>query len=71
MATITITVPNPSAKRVADAVGFFVNNDGVSATPAEVKKYIIDNLRMMVRNHDKALANAAAAAALTDMDDLT
>jgi len=71
MATVTITVGNADAQRVADAVGNYTNEDQSAASNAQVKTWLIDQLKAVVRTYEREVAAEAARAAATDLGDTT
>lgn len=69
MATITITIPNPVASRVTDALANRGGWDGTGDKAAFAKQVVIDYVMSVTRNYeadrDAALAKQAAATKAT------
>lgn len=64
MATITITTDAGMDARLGPAWGDFLH-PGRPATTAEVKAFLIEQLRQVVRNYEDRIAKAAVAAPAT------
>lgn len=72
MPSITLTLDAANASRVASAVGrvqglFDGNGTPRDATLAEVKAYITDQLRRIVRDQERAAAVAQAESGIADL----
>lgn len=61
MATVTITTSAPQDSRLTVAFGDFLH-PGSNATTAEVKAWLVEQLRVVVRNYEDKVAKAAVAA---------
>lgn len=61
MASITITTTGPQDARLTVAWGEFLH-PGTNATTAEVKAYLIEQLRVVVRNYEDRVNKAGVAA---------
>ena len=61
MATVTITTTAPQDSRLAPAFGALLH-PGTNATTAEVKAWLVEQLRVVVRNYEDQVAKAAVAA---------
>lgn len=66
MPTLSITFTPEQAQRVADAFGYALGL-GTAATEADVKQYIINDLKQIIRNAEKRIA-IDQIAALPDVD---
>ena len=74
MATLTITIPTASALRIAEAVGYFKTERGETPTPAtmaDVKAFVIQNLKDAVISYEREEAVKAARIAAEEMNDIT
>lgn len=72
MATITITTPANQDTRIAAAIGQRLNlrdasNAPRSATGAEVKQWLVDQMKLCVREVEAYNARVAADASVTDV----
>ena len=61
MASVTITTTAPQDARLTVAFGDFLH-PGSNATTAEVKAYLIEHMRQIVRNYEDNVAKAAVDA---------
>lgn len=73
MPTMSLTIDAAAAQRVAAAFGRYwhlTNPDGTprDATVAEVRTFLVRQLRGVVRAQETAAAHAEAEQALTDVD---
>lgn len=60
MASVTITTTAPQDARLAPAFGALLH-PGSNATTAEVKAWLIEQLRRVVRDYEDQVAKAALA----------
>lgn len=67
MASLTITVPDPQVPRVQAALGE-VMLLGRDATSDEVRQFIVDNLKQVVRSVETQDAEETARATVVDID---
>jgi len=63
MATLTITTTGAQDTRIIAA--FRAHSGNQAATGAEVKAWLIDQLKAMVHSYETRVANEAASAAVT------
>lgn len=73
MAQLTITVPDAQVPRVQTAFGAVLdlrdgNGDLRDATADEVRQYLVDKLKQIVRLHESQEATETAVAAVVDVD---
>jgi hypothetical protein len=61
MATVTITTDAAMDARLAPAFGAYLH-PGTNATTADVKAWLIEQMRVVVRNYEDKVAKAAVAA---------
>lgn len=61
MATVTITTDAAMDARLAPAFGAFLH-PGTNATTPEVKAWLVEQMRQVVRNYEDRIAKAAVAA---------
>ena len=66
MATLTINTTSPQDARIIAAFRDFSGDDTAGA--AEVKAWLIGQLRGMVRSYETRVANEAASAGVVDID---
>ena len=66
MATLSITVPDAQVDRVRDAVTRALGLEN-QATVDEVRQFLVDHLILTVREQERAEAEAAARAGVTDI----
>lgn len=64
MATVTITTDAGMDARLAPAFGALLH-PGSNATTADVKAWLIEQMRVVVRNYEDRIAKAAVAAPAT------
>ena len=67
MPTLTINTTAAQGTRVADAYGA-VNQLGRAATNAEIKQFVIDEIRRVVLGHEKNIASEVAENAVPDIN---
>jgi hypothetical protein len=61
MATTTITTTGPQDARLVVAFGDFLH-PGRDATQAEIKAWLVEQMRVIVRGYEDRVARAAVAA---------
>ena len=66
MATLTITTTAAQASRISVAYGA-VNGLGRDATAAEVKQFVIEEIKRVVIGYEKNVASEAAESAVPDI----
>ena len=64
MPTLSITTTIEDAQRVASAVGYQLGL-GRDATQAEVKGFVITNIRTLILNYERMMKEEAAKAAIS------
>ena len=62
MPSMTITTTAGQGTRLAEAVGKRVNADGSPASAAQIKDFVIDQLRILVTQYEDKRDKAAVAA---------
>ena len=67
MADITITIPDAQVQRVRDAFTYTLGLDQ-PATVADVKGYIIEDVKQLVRNAERRIAEEAAIPPADEVD---
>ena len=70
MADISLTVPAPAVTRIQNAVGYFLNLGG-PASAAQVKQWLVTNLKNTVRQYEIEFAQEAIDASIVDLEEIT